>query len=170
MKAVLEEPQLKSRRAKQNATKIEVPSFFGEMGKGMKIGMVNMQEDDVSEWSTLGETSHVYFEKVSQFFNWTDLFPEWIDEEEETDVPSCPEIPMPEFAAYEGMDVIVAKLPCKYPEEGWGRDVLRSSNDTRTLNLIDTFHFYLSIYLFLSHHITCGTIYTSFSSIFMISL
>lgn len=134
MKAVLEEPQLKSRRAKQNATKIEVPSFFGEMGKGMKIGMVNMQEDDVSEWSTFGETSQVYFERVSHFFNWTDLFPEWIDEEEETDVPSCPEIPMPEFTAYEGMDVIVAKLPCNYPKEGWGRNVFRSSNDTSTLN------------------------------------
>lgn len=126
MKVVLEEPQVKMQRTKQNATKIEVPSFFREiMGKGMKIGMVNMQDDDVSEWSSLGETTHVEFERVSQFFNWTDLFPEWIDEEEESDVPSCPEIPMPEFASYENMDVIVAKLPCKYPEEGWARDVFR---------------------------------------------
>lgn len=128
MKAVLEEmPQAESRRPKKNVTKIEVPSFFGEIGRGMKIGMVNMDEDDddVSEWSTYGETLQVHFDKVSQFFNWTDLFPEWIDEEEESDVPSCPEIPMPEFATYKNVDVIVAKLPCKYPEEGWARDVFR---------------------------------------------
>ena len=129
MKAVMEEPELKTRMRKQNATKIEVPSFVGEMGKGLKMGMVNMHEDDVSEWSNLGETTEVYFERVSRFFNWTDLFPEWIDEEEESDVPSCPEIPMPEFAAYENMDMIIAKLPCKYPEEGWGRDVFRYSNE-----------------------------------------
>ena len=49
MKAVLERNE--DRRAKQNASKIEVPSFFGEMGKGMKIGMVNMQEEDY--WYTL---------------------------------------------------------------------------------------------------------------------
>lgn len=135
MKAVLEElPRAKSRRPNKNVTKIEVPSFIGEMGKkGMKIGMVNMlqeeeEEDDidVSEWSLYGETIPIHFERVSEFFNWTDLFPEWIDEEEESDVPSCPEIPMPEFASYhENMDLIVAKLPCNYPEEGWGRDVFR---------------------------------------------
>ncbi|KAL9330587.1 hypothetical protein ACSQ67_000197 [Phaseolus vulgaris] len=113
MKGVLEEPEVKQRMPKQNASKIEVPSFFGEMGKGVKMGMVNMHEDDVSEWSSLGETTQVYFERVSEFFNWTDLFPEWIDEEEESDVPSCPEIPMPDFAAFETMDVIIAKLPCK---------------------------------------------------------
>jgi hypothetical protein len=32
---------------------------------------------------------------------------------------------MPEFRSYESMDMIVAKLPCKFPEEGWARDVLR---------------------------------------------
>ncbi|XP_061343166.1 UDP-glucuronate:xylan alpha-glucuronosyltransferase 2 isoform X2 [Gastrolobium bilobum] len=125
MKAVLEEPQAKSEKQNKSAIKIEVPGFFRELGKGMKIGMVNMNEDDVSEWSSHGETIPVHFERVSQFFNWTDLFPEWIDEEEESDVPSCPEIPMPEYADYGSMDVIVAKLPCKYPEEGWGRDVFR---------------------------------------------
>ncbi|CAL0322453.1 unnamed protein product [Lupinus luteus] len=125
MKAVLEEAQVKPESPKKHKTKIKMPSFFSEIGKGMKIGMVNMDEYDVSEWSTNGETTPIYFEKVSHFFNWTDLFPEWIDEEEESDVASCPEIPMPEFAQYESMDVIVAKLPCMYPKEGWGRNVFR---------------------------------------------
>lgn len=119
MKAVLEEPQHRQK------SKMEVPSFLSELGKGMKLGMVNMEEDDVSEWSMHGETTVVYFERVSEFLNWTDLFPEWIDEEEENDVPSCPEIPMPDYAEYGSMDMIVAKLPCRYPEEGWGRDVFR---------------------------------------------
>ena len=91
----------------------------------MQIGMVNMEEDDISDWSSKGEIIPIYFEKVSQFFNWTDLFPEWIDEEEESDVPSCPEIPMPNLAGYQNMDVIVAKLPCNNPEEGWRRDVFQ---------------------------------------------
>ncbi|KAL1309580.1 hypothetical protein HN51_052273 [Arachis hypogaea] len=126
MKAVLEEPQRERSSKKNNATnKIELPSFFGDLGKGMKIGLVNMDEEDVNEFNLHGEMVPVYFEKVSQSFNWTDLFPEWIDEEEESDVASCPEIPMPEYAEYGSMDVIVAKMPCKYPEKGWGRDVFR---------------------------------------------
>ncbi|XP_020219294.1 UDP-glucuronate:xylan alpha-glucuronosyltransferase 2 isoform X1 [Cajanus cajan] len=120
MKAVLEVPQ-----GNKGANKIEVPSFFDELGRGMKIGMVNVQEDDVSGWSMHGETTRVYFERVSEFLNWTDLFPEWIDEEEENGVPTCPEIPMAEYAEYGSMDVIVAKLPCSYPKQGWGRDVFR---------------------------------------------
>lgn len=108
-----------------NVSKIEVPSFMNVMGKGMKIGMVNMDEFDTSEWKAHGETIPINFEPVSEYFKWQDLFPEWIDEEEETDTPSCPEIPMPNFRIYDYMDVIVAKLPCRYPEEGWGREVFR---------------------------------------------
>ncbi|KAA8537745.1 hypothetical protein F0562_027675 [Nyssa sinensis] len=105
--------------------KREKPSFLNEMGRRLKIGMVNMDEDDVSEWNEHGQIIPIYFEQVSKYFEWKDLFPEWIDEEEEIDGPSCPEIPMPKFEEYGAMDVIVAKLPCKYPEEGWGRDVFR---------------------------------------------
>lgn len=35
------------------------------------------------------------------------------------------EIPMPPFYSYSYMDIIVVKLPCKYPQEGWKRDVFR---------------------------------------------
>lgn len=126
MKAVLEEPQgINDRQNYKTTNNMDVPSFFRELMKGMTIGMVNMEEDDVSKWSMHGETTTVKFERVSKFLNWTELFPEWIDEEEENGVPSCPEIPMPEYTEYGIMDVIVAKLPCKYPEEGWVRDVFR---------------------------------------------
>lgn len=122
VKAIVEETKANARR---NMTKVEVPSFMNGMRKGKKIGMVNMDEDDVTGWKAHGETIPIGFETVSEFFKWPDLFPEWIDEEEETDVPSCPEIPMPDFEVYDNLDLVVAKLPCKYPEEGWNREVFR---------------------------------------------
>lgn len=125
MKTVLEENQATKQKLKGNMTKIEVPSFMNNMGKGMKIGMVNMDEDNVSDWKIHGETIPIYFERVSEYFKWEDLFPEWIDEEEELEGTSCPEIPMPDFKAYDDMDIIVAKLPCKYPQELWNREVFR---------------------------------------------
>lgn len=105
--------------------KREKPSFLDGIGRGMRIGMVNMDDEDVSEWKAQGQVIHVSYEKVSALLEWKDLFPEWIDEEEEVDGPSCPEIPMPDYDKYGYMDMIVAKLPCKAPNEGWSRDVVR---------------------------------------------
>ncbi|KAJ4965197.1 hypothetical protein NE237_017046 [Protea cynaroides] len=103
----------------------EKPSFFNELGRGMKIGMVNMDGEDISEWKGLGLLVPVHFERVSEFLEWKDLFPEWIDEEEETEGSSCPEIPMPDFKAHGKMDMVLAKFPCEYPKEGWARDPFR---------------------------------------------
>ncbi|KAG8654754.1 UDP-glucuronate:xylan alpha-glucuronosyltransferase 2 isoform X2 [Manihot esculenta] len=125
MKAVLEEAKIHKPKPRGNTTKLEVPSFMKKMGNKVKIGMVNIDEDDVSEWKLHGETIQIHFERVSENFKWEHLFPEWIDEEEELEGPSCPEIPMPDFKAYETMDVIVAKLPCKFPEKLWKREVFR---------------------------------------------
>ncbi|KAF5746999.1 Glycogenin putative isoform 1 [Tripterygium wilfordii] len=56
MKAVLEETQVvPSIRPTSNVIKLEVPSFMDKRGKRMKIGMVNMEEEDASEWRTHGE-------------------------------------------------------------------------------------------------------------------
>uniref|UniRef100_A0A3Q7H253 Hexosyltransferase n=1 Tax=Solanum lycopersicum TaxID=4081 RepID=A0A3Q7H253_SOLLC len=104
------------------------PSFVKEiMGRGMKIGMVNMEDEDVSEWRIHGQIIKVQFKKVSELLEWDDLFPGQIDEElEEMDRrQTCPEIPMPHFYGYNNMDIIVVKLPCNYPQEGWKRDVFR---------------------------------------------
>ncbi|THG23827.1 UDP-glucuronate:xylan alpha-glucuronosyltransferase 2-like isoform X1 [Camellia sinensis] len=126
MKAVLEETETNHPKPKRNLVKTEKPSFLNDhIGNGTKIGMVNMNEEDISEWNTNGETIPIDFGQVSEIFEWKDLFPEWIDEEEEIDGPLCPEIPMPDLENYGYVDMVVAKLPCKYPEEGWGRDVFR---------------------------------------------
>ncbi|XP_042485719.1 UDP-glucuronate:xylan alpha-glucuronosyltransferase 2 isoform X2 [Macadamia integrifolia] len=132
MKAVLEETTLKG---KSKILKREKPSFLSEMGRVRKIGMVNMDGKGVSEWKGFGKFIPVHFERVSEYLEWKDLFPEWIDEEEESDVSTCPEIPMPDFMAYEEMDMVVAKLPCEYPKEGWGRDVFRLQVHLTAANL-----------------------------------
>ncbi|KAF9622515.1 hypothetical protein IFM89_031919 [Coptis chinensis] len=46
-----------------------------------------MDNEDLSEWNCIGETRPVRFQRVSKIFEWSDLFPEWIDEEEESDIP-----------------------------------------------------------------------------------
>ncbi|KAL7155069.1 hypothetical protein ABFS83_03G049300 [Erythranthe nasuta] len=115
--------QLKPRR---ELIKREKPSFLSGIGRGMRIGTVNMEDEDVSDWTEHGKIFPISFDRVSEFFEWKALFPEWIDEEEEYSGSSCPEIPMPDWDRYDGhMDMIVAKLPCKKPEQGWNRDVFR---------------------------------------------
>uniref|UniRef100_A0A1J3I4M1 Hexosyltransferase n=1 Tax=Noccaea caerulescens TaxID=107243 RepID=A0A1J3I4M1_NOCCA len=122
-----------------NRTKLEAPSFMEEVltrGLGKtKIGMVNMEESDLTQWKRYGEMVHIHFERVSKLFTWQDLFPEWIDEEEDTEVPTCPEIPMPDFDSLEKLDLIVVKLPCNYPEKGWRREVLRLQVNLVAANL-----------------------------------
>ncbi|KAL3617930.1 hypothetical protein CASFOL_038251 [Castilleja foliolosa] len=127
MKVMLEEPKSQFKSLKE-VIKREKPSFLkGIIGKRTKIGTVNMDDEDVSGW-TSEETRiiPVSFEPVSKMLEWKHIFPEWIDEEEEYSGSFCPDIPMPDFDEYdERMDMIVAKLPCRFPEEGWSRDVFR---------------------------------------------
>ncbi|KAB2030170.1 hypothetical protein ES319_D05G212600v1 [Gossypium barbadense] len=125
MEAVLEETEAMKPKRKRNLTMLEVPSFIDEIGGGVKIGMLNFEDEDYSEWEKHGGTIPIHFQRVSELFEWKDLFPEWIDEEEEIDGPMCPEIPMPDFSKYDDLDLIVAKLPCEYPVDGWARDVFR---------------------------------------------
>ncbi|KAJ6831029.1 UDP-glucuronate:xylan alpha-glucuronosyltransferase 2-like [Iris pallida] len=91
----------------------------------MRIGIVNMGPEEEFDWGSIGEAVAVEFEHVSGNLEWKDLFPEWIDEEEENEGTSCPEIPMPDLSSAEELDVVVARIPCRQPESGWNRDVFR---------------------------------------------
>jgi hypothetical protein len=53
------------------------------------------------------------------------LSPEWVDEEEETDIPSCPSLPDPIFPRDPQFDVVAIKLPCTRVAGVWSRDVAR---------------------------------------------
>lgn len=68
MKVVLEETEpslaLKS-KGNSNMTKLEIPmKLWKEMGKSTKIGMVNFDEDDISEWESSFEIIPIAFQKV----------------------------------------------------------------------------------------------------------
>lgn len=109
----------------ERMVKEEIPSFFNKLHGNASIALINIEDDELLEWRTLGSVRLIEFERVSENFEWKDLFPEWIDEEEENEGPFCPEIPMPDFSLYGEFDVVVVRLPCRRPEPGWSRDVFR---------------------------------------------
>lgn len=46
-------------------TKLEIPmKLRKKMGKSTKIGMVNFDEEDVREWESSFDITHIGFEKV----------------------------------------------------------------------------------------------------------
>ncbi|PHT32496.1 UDP-glucuronate:xylan alpha-glucuronosyltransferase 2 [Capsicum baccatum] len=97
-----------------------------------------MKDENISNWNMDG---HIIipteFDKISYLIEWKDLFPSWIDEEEEKLVPTCPKLPMPNFSNYSAnMDMIVAKLPCNYPKQGSTRDVFRLQVHLVVANLV----------------------------------
>lgn len=105
-----------------------MPAILKRLRGDISIGLVNInEENDPIDWKSIGKksTEVVEFERVSLNVEWSHLFPEWIDEEEENEGPSCPEIPMPDYSLYEEVDVVVARVPCRQPAKGWARDVFR---------------------------------------------
>ncbi|KAH9320929.1 hypothetical protein KI387_015568 [Taxus chinensis] len=97
-----------------------------DKNQSMKIALVNIEEEEAQQWETLGETTVIKFDVIdSEEVQWTDLFPEWIDEEEQYTSPACPTIPMPEIEEETEFDLVVTRVPCRKPEKGWSRDVVR---------------------------------------------
>uniref|UniRef100_A0A0A9E7N7 Uncharacterized protein n=1 Tax=Arundo donax TaxID=35708 RepID=A0A0A9E7N7_ARUDO len=102
------------------------PTMFDELRGWLRMGLVNIGHDELLALGVEGDAMPVDFERVSDVFQWSDLFPEWIDEEEDDEGPSCPELPMPDFSRYGDVDVVVASLPCnRSARAGWNRDVFR---------------------------------------------
>ncbi|XP_074558512.1 UDP-glucuronate:xylan alpha-glucuronosyltransferase 2-like [Curcuma longa] len=99
-----------------------IPSFLKSLPANTEVALVNIGVAEASNRGLLvGRRIPVTFERVSSNLRWEDLFPEWIDEDEENEEPSCSEIPMPDFSSYGVVDLVAAKLPC----EGIRRDVFR---------------------------------------------
>lgn len=111
--------------SEKRMVKEKAPDFLDFMHDNVKIGLVNMEEDELRDWGIKGQVTTIQFEQVSTKFEWKDLFPEWIDEEEDSEGSSCPEVPMPDVTVYDEVDVVVSRLPCRKPEERWNRDVFR---------------------------------------------
>lgn len=108
----------------------EISSLLGSVSAnragGLKLGLVNIdQPSEIQEWQAFaGENKVRQFglEHVPERLQWTDLFPEWIDEEQVFEVPKCPYFPMPFVRKGTKLDLVVAKLPCSHH---WSRDVVR---------------------------------------------
>ncbi|CAN6296256.1 unnamed protein product [Urochloa humidicola] len=102
------------------------PAMFDDLRGRLRMGLVNIGAEDLLALGVEGEAVRVDFDRVSDVFRWSDLFPEWIDEEEDDEGPSCPELPMPDLSLEEDLDVVVASLPCnRTAPGGWNRDVFR---------------------------------------------
>lgn len=103
------------------------PTMFDDLRGRLRMGLVNMGRDELLPLGVEGDAVRVGFDHVSDVFQWSDLFPEWIDEEEEDSVPTCPDLPMPDLARFgDDVDVVVAALPCnRSAPAGWNRDVFR---------------------------------------------
>ncbi|KAM3404232.1 hypothetical protein ACQJBY_007367 [Aegilops geniculata] len=93
----------------------------------LKIGLLNFNSTEYGSWSRILPESHVSIirlEHAKDSITWPKLYPEWIDEEEESEIPSCPSFPEPNVRRGAWFDVIAVKLPCTRAA-GWSRDVAR---------------------------------------------
>ncbi|OWM88994.1 hypothetical protein CDL15_Pgr024012 [Punica granatum] len=91
------------------------------------IGLLNFDEKEIGQWKQLfPETEQLilHLERAPGNLTWEMLYPEWIDEEEESVIPSCPSLPQLQVPHKPRIDLIAVKLPSG-----------RSSRDVARLHL-----------------------------------
>lgn len=91
------------------------------------IGLLNFNKLETDHWKQLIPNSdHVvlHLDHAQKNVTWDTLYPEWIDEEEEDEIPICPSLPKIEVPK-KRLDLIIIKLPCRDHEANWSRDVAR---------------------------------------------
>ncbi|GAA0185799.1 glycosyltransferase [Lithospermum erythrorhizon] len=91
------------------------------------VGLLNFKNDELDHWKHfLPDVEHVslLLDHVSDDITWDSLYPEWIDEEEEFEIPVCPTLPKLQFPGKPRIDLIAVKLPCD-KSKNWSRDVAR---------------------------------------------
>ncbi|WOK94603.1 UDP-glucuronate:xylan alpha-glucuronosyltransferase 1-like [Canna indica] len=95
--------------------------------QNLRIGLLNFNVSELGSWSRAvpnGEFLVVHLDYANTSITWNVLYPEWIDEEEESEVPACPSLPDPRVKKGPEFDVVAVKLPCRR-SENWSRDVAR---------------------------------------------
>lgn len=91
------------------------------------VGLLNFNNSEIDHWKQLvPEAEHVVLllNYASSNITWEDLYPEWIDEEEEYEFPTCPTLPRIQAPGKPRLDLIAVKLPCDKSGR-WSRDVAR---------------------------------------------
>uniref|UniRef100_A0A5B7B6K6 Hexosyltransferase n=1 Tax=Davidia involucrata TaxID=16924 RepID=A0A5B7B6K6_DAVIN len=91
------------------------------------VGLLNFNGSEIDQWKQLiPDVEHVvlHLDYVSNNVTWESIYPEWIDEEEEFEVPTCPTLPKLQVPGKPRIDLIAVKLPCNKSGD-WSRDVAR---------------------------------------------
>ncbi|CAI9758319.1 unnamed protein product [Fraxinus pennsylvanica] len=90
------------------------------------VGLLNFNESEITQWEQFLPTANhsiLHLDYAEKNVTWDTLYPEWIDEEQEDEVPSCPSLPKLEVPR-QRLDLIAVKLPCRN-EGNWSRDIAR---------------------------------------------
>ncbi|KAF9609013.1 hypothetical protein IFM89_012352 [Coptis chinensis] len=89
------------------------------------IGLLNFNESETNLWKRrMPDAIHVsvHLDYVRDNVTWESLYPEWIDEEQESEVPFCPSLPEPSIPGNPKLHLIAVKLPCQRLAN-WSRDI-----------------------------------------------
>ncbi|XP_010550282.1 PREDICTED: UDP-glucuronate:xylan alpha-glucuronosyltransferase 1 isoform X2 [Tarenaya hassleriana] len=103
------------------------------------IGVLNFNKNEIQRWKRLVTAKKnsnnnknqeeeenivaLHLDYADKNVTWDSLYPEWIDEEQETEIPVCPDLPKIQVPRRK-LDLIIVKLPCRN-EGNWSRDVGR---------------------------------------------
>ncbi|KAJ4869034.1 UDP-glucuronate:xylan alpha-glucuronosyltransferase 1 [Raphanus sativus] len=110
----------------------DVTKTLESVQEGRTIGVLNFDLNEIQRWRELAKTKENEDEEnvivldldyADKNVTWDALYPEWIDEEQDTEVPVCPDLPKIKVPTRR-LDLIVVKLPCR-KEGNWSRDVGR---------------------------------------------
>ncbi|KAJ6682758.1 UDP-GLUCURONATE:XYLAN ALPHA-GLUCURONOSYLTRANSFERASE 1 [Salix koriyanagi] len=115
---------------------MKVIEKLGERNDYQGVGLLNFNNSEISYWKHLmPDATHValQLDYADRNMTWDSLYPEWIDEEQEKEVPVCPSLPKPETLR-KRLDLIAVKLPCRN-EVNWSRDVARLHLQLAAANL-----------------------------------
>lgn len=105
---------------------VQVMTKLPKQNKIGEIGLLNFNDHEIHQWRHLMPSANhttLYLDYADGNVTWQALFPEWIDEEQDVEVPSCPSLPRLEVPRRR-LDLIAVKLPCR-SEGNWSRDVAR---------------------------------------------
>ncbi|XP_044509958.1 putative UDP-glucuronate:xylan alpha-glucuronosyltransferase 3 [Mangifera indica] len=98
-----------------------------DRNKYLGVGLLKFNDSEIEHWKQLlPDAEHValHLDHVSNNITWEVLYPEWIDEDKEFEVPTCPSLPKIQVPGKPRIDLIVVKLPCNKLGR-WSRDVAR---------------------------------------------
>eukprot|EP00252_Welwitschia_mirabilis_P009534 TRINITY_DN22177_c0_g1_i1.p1 TRINITY_DN22177_c0_g1~~TRINITY_DN22177_c0_g1_i1.p1 ORF type:complete len:640 (+),score=105.96 TRINITY_DN22177_c0_g1_i1:350-2269(+) len=128
--------------SEQSVNWFTVSNILGKLNrkanKKIKLGLLNFEQEEVQrcKWEVSGVDCITFdFEYAQKHITWEALYPEWIDEEEQFEVPVCPDLPLPTAKEYKRIDVIAVKLPCRKWMKNWSRDIARLHLQLAAANL-----------------------------------